>query len=222
MAYNEDSKSVDQIIDTGLLKVESAKMAYNEDSKGVDQIIDVRLSDIEIHNMVCDFIVGGCIIDVKTSIVETTTVNILELPQDILIMICSIAPKLGLTCKKLNAICPKKPKGYKYEKNEFQNIPCSVKLKNVDFWFYKYNVNMYNDIIESPDFQSLRVSKTNKNFKKLKEHIEYMIMRKINYDDFKYKSQLDTMLESQKNGGGFTQLPYYDSVTMGMLFYLYH
>jgi hypothetical protein len=193
----------------------------------VDKYIDTELLNVStIQTQSCE---------TNNNIIKITLTNnplkcqknyIFNLPNELLLEICSIVSILGLTCKKLNALCPIKPINCKYNKQlPYYTIPKSIKpqtqngLINIDFWYWEFNVNTYNELLESNSFRRLEISTIHPDFITIRNHIEYMLIKNINYDNFKYKKELDFAISCS----GFTQiLDKYANITMCMLFYLYH
>ena len=102
---------------------------------------------------------------------ETNKIKLLNLPKDILTLLCSIYPKLGLTCKTLYKLCPLKPPEYFYDNNK--NSKNSKNSKNmisvsyfptdipsiptIPYYYYQLDINHIVPIIESKKFQLLQV-----------------------------------------------------------------
>jgi hypothetical protein len=148
--------------------------------------------------------------------------NILNLPDDILIFICSLQPKLGLTCKKLNILCPIKPKECTYDKiNEYyvaKSILCQK--NNILFWYYEFNANIFTDLLKSTKFKLLNIT-VQSDITELSTYIKYIIENDVNFTKFTFQNELKCAINNQKNGG-FIHMEKYNSIIMSMLMYMYH
>lgn len=154
-----------------------------------------------------------------------------NIPIDILVILCSMQPILGLTCKKLNNICPKKPPGTTYNKESdydevIEYTPPNFHIKNTVYYYYRFNINYFNGLIESDKYRTLNITcgKDTYELGLFFTHIANNLHKYNQFiDRFKYKNELQNTINAHSNGNKlFTHLNNIDSIATAFLMYLYH
>ena len=190
-----------------------------DNDKIINAVTIVKMSS-EIDQLVLSNIDNDKIIDVETTEIPTKK-NIILLPDDMLKILCSWCPILGLTCKQLNGLCPIKPNGYQYNKISEWHLPIKYLFGGVSYWYYCIDLNCILPIIESDKFRSLNINISNDLFE-VRKAIKFVCEKNIPFDNFKYSDLLKRAIKNQQNESGFVHLEYYNSIVMSMLMYLYH
>jgi len=161
---------------------------------------------------------------------ETNKIKLLNLPKDILTLLCSIYPKLGLTCKTLYNLCPPKPPEYFYDNNKYSKYMINISyfptdipnIPTIPYYYYQLDINHIVPIIESKKFQLLQIKVPN-DIVYVTNTFKYVYENNISIEHFKYKYELKLALKDHLGEKqNFIHLDKFDSLTMSFLMYLYH